>query len=519
MKTSTQGLWELINSMSRNEKLFFKNETTDSRNGKIPLYIQLFDCIARQKKYDEDAIIQMLSPSITKKNLAYQKHYLYNLLNDSLVRFDNRDNPEQHIYKNIQLIRVKRKKGLLEEALILWKKTMQQARDVELFSMSQLLKKEFEKMIMFSSVQVKYDELHEIFRSNKLTYDNYADMITLRDIYAEIVMLRRKGHFDFDEKGKEVIRELMKRVSAMAHGVSSPSFWHRHYTRMCLATLHFLSKSPDKSMPLIRDGVKDWWAHQTFIESEPEHYIELLYLVNYAGIMHGDFEYVESVFNNPAGELIKDERAKAGFEAVKYLALNKIYNKTARYQDVKKLLGQMKEEYTKWEPLLNAELNRTICFSLGIGSFVMDNYTESLQFIRRGITYFKDGREEQLVFAHLFLLLIQYMIGNPKLFEAQHKSTYAYLYKKKKLDQFEKTLMHCFYDSFYLQSQKEKSAVFQKALGELEQNKSSDIQSSILNIFNFQGWLNSQLQRISYKDYVKKKYMETAKGTIIASVA
>jgi hypothetical protein len=495
--------------MSRNEKLYFRNEGNESRNGKSSLYMKLFDCISKQKTYDEQAILKQLSPAISKKNIAYQKHYLYNLLNDSLVRYDNRNNPEQLIYKNIQLIRVKRKKGLLDEALLLWRKTMQQARQVELFSMSQLLKKEFEKMIMFSSVQIRYDELHDVFRSNTLTYDYYAEMITLRDIYAEIVMLRRKAHFDFDEKVKKHLLELKKQVIAKKHGLESPSFWHRHYTGMCLATLHFLFNELDPCLDLIKKGIDDWWKNHHFIEPESEHYLELLYLVNYAGIKHGAYHYVESVFNHQANLLIKEDRVKAGFEVLKYLALNKIYNKTARYQDVKKLVDQMKEAYTGWEPLLSAELNRTVCFSMGIASFVLDNYAESLQFIRRGVTYFKDGtREEQLVFAHLFLLLIQYMMGNPKLFEAQYKSTYGYLYKKKKLDQFEKILIHCFYDSFYLQSQKEKTGVFKNAVAELEINSGSEMQASILNIFNFKGWLESQVQRITYKEFVKRRYQE-----------
>ena len=116
---------------------------------------------------------------------------------------------EQEIYKNIQLIRINRKKGLMNEALALWEKTMNKARKVELFAMSQLLKKEFEKMILFSSVQVKYDDLHSLFRSNIMTYDDYAEMITLRDLYTEVIMLKRKAHFDFDDSHENEIKQLL----------------------------------------------------------------------------------------------------------------------------------------------------------------------------------------------------------------------------------------------------------------------------------------------------------------------
>jgi hypothetical protein len=514
MNTSTSVLWQLIQSMNRNEKLFFKRKGTDVTGLKNPLYIKLFDAMAGQKIYDEVAILKKLAPKINKKNIAFQKHYLHNQLNNCLIEYSNRNNIEQEIYRNIQLIRINRKKGLLNEALALWKKTMNKARGVELFSMIQLLKKEFEKLILFSSVQVKYDDLYTLFRSNIMSYDEYAEMITLRDLYTEILMLKRKAHFDFDDELKNGIGLLQEKIEKRKSGLKSQSFWYRHYSRMCQATLQYLLYDSDSSLALLQEGVKDWWENKNFMETDSEHYIELLYMVNYTGVRQGSYAYVEFVFNHTINDQLIDEVQKANFEAVKYLALNKVYHKTARYGEVAKLVKNMKEKYTNWEPLLNAELNRTVCFSVGISCFVLDNFTESLQFIRRGVTYFKDGtREEQFIFANLFLLLIQYNINKTKLFDAQYKSTYAYFYRKGKTNSFEKTLMHCFHDTFYLTSFKEKNQLFQKAVDELDLNRDSEVQNQTLSIFNFHGWFLSQIQRIPYKEYVQKKYYkETHKG-------
>lgn len=517
MNTSTSVLWQLIQSMTRNERMFFKRVFTERGGKKVLLYVKLFDAIALQKNYNEEVIIQKLSPHITKKNIAFQKHYLHNQINDCLIEYCNRNNIEQQIYKNIQLIRINRKKGLMNEALELWKKTMNKARKVELFAMSQLLKKEFEKMILFSSVQIKYDDLHTLFSSNIMTYDEYTEMITLRDLYTEVLMLKRKAHFDFDDELKNEIDDLLKKVKQRKQGLSSRSFWYRHYTRMCYATLIYLSNDPDSSLSLFQDAIRDWWENTGFIESDTEHYIELLYMVNYSGVRHRAYAYVEFVFNHPANELISEAVHKANFEAVKYLALNRVFNKTAKYDEVAKLMENMKSKYTKWESLLNAELNRTVCFSIGISCFVFDNFAESYQFIKRGITYFKDGtRQEHFIFANLFLLLILYNMNSARLFDAQYKSTYTYFYKKirpgispvrKKAHSFEKILMHCFHETFYLSSFSEKSKLFQKAVDELDANRDSDVQKQTLGIFNFKGWLVSQIKRLSYKEFVEKNYL------------
>lgn len=77
-------------------------------------------------------------------------------------------------------------------------------------------------MILFSSVQVKYDELYTLFSSNIMSYDEYAEMITLRDLYTEILMLKRKAHFDFDEELKTGIRLLQEKILNRKAGLQSP---------------------------------------------------------------------------------------------------------------------------------------------------------------------------------------------------------------------------------------------------------------------------------------------------------
>src|SRR4030095_14811790 len=103
--------------------------------------------------------------------------------------------------------------------------------------------------------------------------------------------------------------------------------------------------------------------HPRYLQSDSEYYIELLYMINYAGILNGSYGYVEEIFNDPINEMVGHAH-RANFEAIKYLALNKIYNKMARYLEVEKLVASMKLKYKLWEPVLNTDLNRTLNLSL-----------------------------------------------------------------------------------------------------------------------------------------------------------
>lgn len=408
------------------------------------------------------------------------------------------------IYRQIQLLRLYRKKGLLEEARVIWEKAVKQARGSESFALLNLLKTEFEKMILFSNLHTSYDELHSLFRNNLITYTEYAEMITLRDIYTETLLLKRKSHYDIDEDLKNRITQLLDKVNACTPYSQSRSFWYGHYYRMSLATLSYLQGRIGLSLDWLQETFTEWKKNSRFLVTHGEYYIELLYMINYAGILNGSYSYVKAAFNDPVNELIREPVQRANFEAIKYLALNKIYNKTARYNDVGKLVAHMKEQYMNWEPVLNADLNRTVNLSLGIGCFVLEQYDDALYFVKRGITWFREGtRDEHNAQAHLLLLMICYSINSSRLFDSEYRSAYSYFYKRKKKHPFETALVQCLHRSFYLKEHSKKIAEFKKTLEMFEKNREDVVQQMAFSIFNYPGWLQSRIQRIPYRQYVE----------------
>ncbi len=475
------------------------------------LYLRLFSAIAAQKKYDEPALLKKFHPAINKKNIASQKHYLQKQVCDALVQYDGRSNVNQDIYNQVQLVRVYRKKGLLDEAHAVWKKAVKRARETESFALLNLLKTEFEKMILLSSVHTKYDELHSLFKSNLITYDQYAELITLRDIYTEVLLLKRKTHFDLDDDLTIKLQGLLNQVEKCKDAPRSPSFWFRHYYYINKATLLYLLNEMENAMLLLKQLLGYWKQVPSFVTSHGEYYIELMYMINYAGVLQGEYDFVERSFNESITDLVKDPVQRANFEAIKYLALNKIYNKTARYDEVEKLVRFMKAKYQQWEPVLNSDMNRTVNLSLGIGSFVLERYDDSLYFTKRAITFFKDGtREEQSSVAQMLLLLVTYNLNNQKLFDAQYRNTYTYFYKRKKKHIFETALVQCLHRTFYMTDHKAKMQEYQKTLEIFEQNKNDRFQQMIVSIFNYPGWLISKIQRTSYRTYVERNIRKKA---------
>lgn len=503
MKSASIFLWQLIRSLSSNEKLFFKrNYSNTGDNTKI--YLRLFNAIDAQREYDEAAIIKKLSPLVTKKNIAFQKHYLQKQVCEAIIHYDSKKDPFYEIYNQIQLIRLYRKKGLLNEAHGIWKKATRQARKSESFALLNILKSEFEKMVLFSSAQVKYDEMLSIFKSNIISYDEYANLITLRDIYTEAILLKKKAHYYINESLKQQVVNLLSETDKYTDASESHSFWYFHYYYMSKATLFSMLNDYEYSTKLLKKVLEKWHQNPQFIYTGGEFFLELLYMINYAGVLLGDYEFVTEAFNHPFNNTLKDSVQKANFETTKFLAFNKIYNKTARYSDVVTLIKQTQAEFPNWSPLLNADLNFTANLSIAISAFVLENFNDSMYYAKQAFSYFKASpREELSDIVQLLLLLIAYNMNNIRQFEAQYRSTYSYYYKRKKKHPFEAALVQCLHRTFYLTGYSDKIKEYKKALDIFEQNKDDIVQKMTFRIFNYHGWLTSRIQRISYRQHVE----------------
>jgi tetratricopeptide (TPR) repeat protein len=418
----------------------------------------------------------------------------------------SRNNVYQEIYKQVQLIRVYRKKGLLEEAHNTWKKALKKARLTESFALLSLLKTEFEKMVLISSADISYDELHRLYLQNIMTYADYADMVALRDMYAEIVLLKRKSHFDIDHSVHERTIALLQTINSYEKAAGSGSFWFRHYYYMSKATLLYLLNDPAAAAELLKKVHVLWQKNKKFILINGEHYLELLYMISYTGVSSGQYDFVTTVFEDEANNHIEDMVQRANFEAIRFVSYNRVYNKTAKYDQAKKLLAKIKPEYPGWAPLLNTDMNKTVTLSLGIGSFVLEQYDDALFFTKKAIDYFKEGtREEHTVISQVLLLLTVYCMDSPRLFGAQYKNAYNFFHRRQTKSPCETALIQCLNRTFYMTDRKAKLNEYRKVLAITNQYSADPVQKNIFSIFNYPGWLQSRIMRITYRQFVEQK--------------
>lgn len=132
-------LFDLIKTMSRSEKGYFKKYSTRHVIGGENDYIKLFDAIEQQEQYDEKKLVKKLKGQKFIGHLAVLKKYLYKLILKSLRSYYEEGSLDLQIKSQLAEVSILYERGLSGQAA----KILQRAKSIAL---------ENEKLILLQEV-------------------------------------------------------------------------------------------------------------------------------------------------------------------------------------------------------------------------------------------------------------------------------------------------------------------------------------------------------------------------------
>lgn len=183
-KKSSDHLYQLIHSLTKNEKGYFKKYSGRYTINGQNTYLQLFDILNKQKKYDERPIIEVFKREGKTKHFSALKNYLFKLILESLRIFHSGSIVDVEVNNLVHEAELLFTKGFFKIAKTYFKKAKVLAYDVDYFpgvlwilgreiyffsQVNQIAKKELEILIterknvikIISSVE-KYSSMSEL---------------------------------------------------------------------------------------------------------------------------------------------------------------------------------------------------------------------------------------------------------------------------------------------------------------------------------------------------------------------
>jgi hypothetical protein len=506
MRSNSNELFQLIKSLTKSEKGYFKkNSKTNSKNGDIK-YIELFNLIDQQKVYNESEIRETFKGERFVSQLHVSKNYLFNSILKSLNQFHAGNLKSIQINELYNSSLILYKKGLFSEGNKLIQKCKQLAYKYEKYekifeilklelsfvmSLNPVLPGEFvEKFVKESNDAIKklinVKDYREVllrlfleFQKNRLVRKS-EDHNTYKEILNHPLLTDENNAISFESKllfnqifsnyyiAVEDDLKFYRHIRNVIELFESNDAYANEFTlefvsalNSCLMSILFLRKYNEADAVI--DKLKK-------IEEKTTPYIKNIIFIN-------SYNFVLIKYIN-TGEFEK------GAELVPEIELR-----------IKELTGKKKTASEE-------KFDYTISYIF----FGMGDYENSLKWLNKVLNKNQNEvRPDLLSFAHILNLIIHFELDNIVLLEYIVKNTYRFLYKRKKLYKVENAVLHFIRKAYGINSKEKLKENFIELYNKLKEITKDPYEKIALEYFDLLSWLESKIENKKFADVVKSK--------------
>ena len=507
--SSRSQLFQLIKSLSRSEKGYFKKVYSQNVLGKKNQYLELFDAIDAQNEYDGDELAKQFEDKQIFTQLSVAKNYLHKIILKSLRAFHSQASVDIELNEmmvNIELLYNKR----LTEAC---KKEIQRAEQLIIqyevfYKYPEIVR--WEKLLMNQrsfSVDLS-DERKELYRKEKMYLEyttNLADYSYLSyQLYSAYTKAGMARDPEMLRLSDEIISDPLLQDESLAKTIRAKSFYFNirakyHEIRNDFANTHLHNQ---KFVELLEEN-------PGYIKNNLPGYVPGLYnyLLSCVRLRkHDDFFIVLEKLKGVAEKYgAPDELAMS----INLMAHNVELFYLLNVGDFKGALKVAKEarqflkgDTGKQSPQLYVELYYYIAYSY----FGNARYDKALVYLNRIINnsaFFP--REDMLCYARILNLVCHFEIGNERFVDYNLKSTYRFLSKMNKVYKFETIILSFIKTMLKVPGRNLLRDKLTDLRAKLEQIASDPYEKNAFEYFDFIGWLDSKLGHREFAEVVREK--------------
>jgi len=505
VRNSSSELFNLIKSLSKSEKGYFKKFSALHIIGKENKYLKLFSLLDKQKIYDEDKVKEAFKGDRFVKQLHVAKNYLCKIILKSLNQYYSESTVSIQINNLFNTSMILYRKGLLDESRrLLSKGKMLAYKHEKNESLIQILNLEKQLIIGLNPrdyINKIMQNTAEKKKANKRIVNILAyeyDLNKVVELYHNRRIIRNKEDYKAYDK---VMNKLGSQDEKYAEEFESKlGFYHK------LVNYNLAAADDLKAYYYVKKLVN-------VLESNPEHIKEFTNeyvsaLNTFLVIILFLKKYDESDDIIKKLDSLKPLSLKLQ-SRIRTIILNFMLNKyigTGQFEMCLKIIPQMEDQLR----LLSYETRKfqeeKINYSLSYIYLGLENYEKALEHINKIL----DDRNEStkidlLSFAHILNLIVHFELNSTELLPYIIKNTSRFLSGKKELYNFEREILKFLRNAPDLLTEKQRISAFRDLRKNILNITKDPYERIALDYFDFISWLESKIEGKRFSDVVKGK--------------
>jgi hypothetical protein len=510
MSNSTKDtLHELIKYLTKSEKRYFKVYASRHILGDENNYIVLFDFIAKQEVYDEEAIFKHFKGEAFLNKFSISKKRLYDQIISALDNFHNTNSIDSQIYRLLSGAEILYKKSLYNQSLkqlISAKKIAQKHHKYNLLSeinykMKQVYESQGNLDLTIISELLKEDES---FHQKSLTFDTYWNVKSRL-----FQLLNSKGTSRSEEdltNFKSIIDALLNKSTETERYFETIYLYNHIYS-----AYYFAINSYENCFSFLKQNItlieKDSFA----IKDRPNVYLSVLtnaiYVAYHLKKNEDLSELQEKLKNFSENETLEtNEDLKIKLFSSLYSIEITLLILAGKIDAAVNLVPIIEDGLNLHDEKLTEKRKAFLHFKIASVFFYKTDYSKALKHINQILQNSSIDQQEELVsMAHILNLLIHLEQHNDVLIPYVIRNTQRYFKTRNRLFEFENTFL-----KFMSKMSKVKHLIEQEELWvelseELNKMNISSFQHIVFEYFDFISWTKAKAARLSMEEIIKQK--------------
>jgi hypothetical protein len=515
-KKASPALFELINSMSKSEKRYFKLFASRHTIGEENNYIRIFDFIDSQESFDDEEIHHHFKGEAFLNKFSITKNRLYDQIMKSLDSFHSGASIDAQIYK------------LLHGAQILYNKGLYDHTKRQLTSADKLAKKH-NRNILIQEIAIQQKKLietegyknHNIDELEKIRLKDYENHLQCH-YYNELWFLKSKLFNYMNKKGKsrsDADLEIYNSIFQAYQKLQKPKkmgFEVTYLTNHFESAYYFAILNTKMSLKFMEKNLDLMKSTSKAIQSAPNKYFSILTNIIHLESASGNYKNVHQYLNELKSFKEKYKiNSSEDLDIKLFSSINSIelmiHIQRAEFDKAITLEPIIDEGFRLYKDSITPLRKAYLSFNLAVAFFGVDDFSRSLSWVNNVLNDSElDEKEDIIAFAQILNLIIHFELNNDQLLPYALKSTMRFLKKRDRSYKFETIFLKQIRKISNASDRFEVEQIFADIEKDIEDIANDPFESVALEYFDFKSWLKSKLKKESFKVIKRESYLAQA---------
>lgn len=512
-------LHELIHSLTKSEKRYFKLLSSRHTIGEENNYILIFDFIDKQDVYDEDELKKNFKGESFLNKLSITKKRLYDHILNALDNFHSQSNAESQIFKMIHSAEILSNKSLYNQSNKLLLRAEKLAEKNELTNVLIHIRSKLKTLLEKNNYLDIQPTLLDEIKSRDEELQNISFVETaLWNIKSQLFQhMALHGIARTEEDKKEYLLIYLKLQEIP--DIDNSTIEIRYLLNHIRSAYYFSIQEMDKSLDALQSNLSLFQNTESLIKNHPDRYFSILTNSIYTAQNLNLFDRSEMYLTQlkDLEKDILDSNQDVDLQVKLFSSLSSIelslYTQKGDYEEAKKAVEHIESSFKKYGDSISPIRMAFLWFKIACVHLANGEPQTALKAVRKILNDAELDRKEDIVsFAHLLELFINIELGDLDYLTHANRTTKRFLTSRNRLFEFEKELLS--FVSKYATTknrfdQIERWESLHKRLIELTKDP---YQASGLEYFDFILWAESKFSNKSFIELSRSKFLQKLKN-------